>query len=76
MIFIDKKETNNPDEFFNKMNSYHPNIKLAIEMSPQKSLDTKIRRTFNQIRCFMYQKENKQLIHGNSAVLKSIINEM
>ena len=53
------------------MNSYHPNIKLTIEISPKKFLDTKILRTSNQIQCFMYQKENKKPIHWNSAVPKS-----
>ena len=56
-----------PDELFDKMNSYHPNIKLTIEISPKKFLDTKILRTSNQIQCFMYQKENKKPIHWNSA---------
>ena len=53
------------------MNSYHPNIKLTIEISLKKFLDTKILRTSNQIHCFMYQKENKKLIHCNTAVPKS-----
>ena len=52
------------------MNSYHPNIKLTIEISPEKFLDTKILRTSNQIQCFVYQKENKP-IHWNLAVPKS-----
>ena len=53
------------------MNSYHPNIKLTIEISPKKFLDTKILRISNQIQCFMYQKESKKLIHWHLAVPKS-----
>ena len=52
------------------MNSYHPNVKLTVEISPKKFLDTKILRTSNQIQCFVYQKENKKPIHWNSAVPK------
>ena len=66
-----RRKRNEPDELFDKMNSYHPNIKLTIEISPKKFLDTKILRTSNQIQCFMYQKENKKPIHWNSAVPKS-----
>ena len=53
------------------MNSYHLSIKLTIEISPKKSLDTKILRTSNQIQCFMYQKEKKITIHWNLEVPKS-----
>ena len=52
------------------MNSYHLNIKLTIEISPQKFLDTKIPGTSSQVQCFIYQKENKQRIHLNSGVPK------
>ena len=71
MIFIDEEKRIEPDELFDKMNTYYPNIKLTIEISPKKFLDTKILRTSNQIQCFMYQKENKKPIHWNSAVPKS-----
>ena len=66
-----QRKRNEPDNLFDKMNSYHSNIKLTIEIRPQKFLDTKILRTSNKILYFMYQKENKQLIHWNSAVPKS-----
>ena len=32
-----RRKRNVPDELFDKMNSYHPNIKLIIEMSPKKN---------------------------------------
>ena len=66
-----RRKRNEPDELFNKMISYHPNIKFTIEISPKKLLDTKIFRNSDQVQCFMYQKENKQPIHWNSAVPKS-----
>ena len=70
MIFIDEEKRNEPGELFYKMNSYHLNIKLTIEISPQKFLDTKIPGTSSQVQCFIYQKENKQRIHLNSGVPK------
>ena len=66
-----QRKRNDLDELFDKMNSYHPNIKLTIEISPKKFLDTKILRISNQIQCFMYQKESKKPIHWHSAVPKS-----
>ena len=56
-----QRKRNEAGELFDKMNSYHPNIKLTIEIIPKKSLDTKILRTFDQIQSFMYQKENKKI---------------
>ena len=32
-----RRKRNEPDELFDNMNSYHPNIKLIIEVSPKKS---------------------------------------
>ena len=66
-----RRKRNEPDELFDKMNSYHPYIKLTIEINLQKILDTKIIKTSNQVQCFMYQQGNKQPIHWNSAVPKS-----
>ena len=31
-----------PDELFSKLNNYHRNIKLTIEISPTKFLDTQL----------------------------------
>ena len=54
-----RRKRNEPDNLFDKMNSYHFNIKLTIEITSQKFLDNKILRTSNKILCFMCQKENK-----------------
>ena len=61
-----RRKRNEPDELFDKMNSYHPNIKLTIEISPKKFLDTKILRTSNQIQCFVYQKKKKKTLEFGS----------
>ena len=37
-----QRNRNEPHELFDKMNSHHPNIKLTIEISLRKFLDTKI----------------------------------
>ena len=49
-----RRKRNETDELFDKTNSYHPNIKLTISITPQKFLDTMILRTSKQIQCFMY----------------------
>ena len=33
---------NEPDKLFEKLNNYHPNIKLTIEVNPSKLLDREI----------------------------------
>ena len=66
-----RRKRNELDELYDKMNSYHPNIKFTVKISPKKFLDIKILRTSNQIQCFMYYEENKKPIHWNSAVPKS-----
>ena len=42
-----RRKENEPDELFSKMNSYHPNINLTIEINSSKFLDTKIARNKN-----------------------------
>ena len=37
-----RRRKNEPDGLFSKMNFYHPNINLTIEINPSKFLDTKI----------------------------------
>ena len=63
-----RRKKNEPDELFSKMNSYHPNIKLTIEINPSKFLDTKITRNKNEIKCFSHHKDNKLPFHWKSAV--------
>ena len=47
-----RRKKNEPDELFSKMNSYHPNINLTIEINSSKFLDTKIARNKNEIEMF------------------------
>ena len=42
-----RRKRNEADELFSKINSYHPNINLTIEIDPSKFLDTKIVRNKN-----------------------------
>ena len=39
-----RRKKNEPDSLFEKLNSYHPNIKLTIEKNPTNILDTEIIR--------------------------------
>ena len=58
-----RRKKNKPDELFSKMNSYHPNINLTIEINPSKFLDTKIAQNKNEIKCFSHHKGNKLPFH-------------
>ena len=65
-----RNKNNQPDELFERMNKYHPNINLTVEVNPSKFLDTKIHRDNNEIKCFAYHKETKLPFHWTSAVPK------
>ena len=65
-----RRNKNQPDELFERMNKYHPNINLTVEVNPSKFLDTKIHRDNNEIKCFAYHKEMKLPFHWTSAVPK------
>ena len=52
-----RKNKNQPDELLQRMNKYHPNINLTVEINPSKFLDTKIYRDNNEIECYAYHKE-------------------
>ena len=52
-----RRNKNQPDELFERMNKYHPNINLTLEVNPSKFLDTNIYRDNNEIKCFAYHKE-------------------
>ena len=47
-----RRKKNKTDELFSKMNSYHPNINLTIEINPSKFLDTKIVQNKNESKYF------------------------
>ena len=54
-----KRIKNQPDKLFEKLNNYHPNIKLAIEVNPSKFLDTKIMIKNGIIETSLVVKESK-----------------
>ena len=45
---------------FDRLNSYHPNIKLTIEVNPSKFLDTKLTNTNGTYKFNVYRKNTKQ----------------
>ena len=70
-----RRKKNEPDELFSKMNPYHPNIKLTIEINLSKFLGTKIARNKNEIKCFSHHKDNKLPFHWKSAVPRNYNNQ-
>ena len=61
------------DKLFLKINSYHPNIKLTIEITSSKFLDTKTfwTQNKNEIKCFTHNEDNRLPFHWTSAMPKS-----
>lgn len=59
-----------PDELFQFLNQYHPNIKLTCETNPERFLDTKIINTNNRITTAVFRKETKFTPHWSSRVPK------
>ena len=64
------EEKNQPDELFERMNKYHPNINVTVEVNSSKFLDTKIYRDNNEIKSIAYHKETKLPSQWTSAVPK------
>ena len=65
-----RKNKNQPDELLQRMNKYHPNINLTVEINPSKFLDTKIYPDNNEIECYAYHKEMTLPFHWACAVPK------
>ena len=63
-----RRKKNEPEKIFSKMNSYHPNINLTIEINSSKFLVAKIAQNKNEIKCFSHHKDNKLPFHWKSAV--------
>ena len=55
---------------FQKLNSYHPNIKFTTEISPDKFLDTKIMYQNGHIETAVYRSANKLPVHWTSKIPK------
>ena len=69
-IYVRRKK-NTPDILYDKLNSYHPNIKFSIEIHPSKFLDTHIEINENLVQTSVAAKSTKVPIQWNSAVPKS-----
>ena len=65
-----KRLKNQPDKRFEKLNNYHPNIKLTIEVNPSKFLDTEVMIKNGIIETSVVVKESKIPNHWSSAVPK------
>ena len=56
---INRRRKNVADELFFKLNNYHQNIKLNIEVSPTKLFDTQLVNLNGRIETKVYRKQNK-----------------
>ena len=65
-----KRIKNQPDKLFEKLNNYHPNIKLTIDVNPSKYLDTEIMIKNGIIETSVAVKQAKIPNHWPSAVQK------
>ena len=60
---------------FDRLNSYHTNIKLTIELNPRKFLDTKLTTSVVLINSTFTGKTQNYLHHGPRK-LQNVINEI
>ena len=65
-----KRIKNQPDKLFEKLNNYHPNIKLTREVNSSKFLDTEIMIKNGVIETSAVVKESKIPNHWSSVVSK------
>ena len=65
---INRRKKNVPHELFFKLNNYHRNIKLTIEISPAKFLDTQLVNLNGKIETKVYRKLNKLPVPWSSNI--------
>ena len=63
-----RRKKHETDKLFIDLNSYHQNIKLTLEINPNKFLDTEIIRTNQGIKTQVYNKAKKLPVHWSSKV--------
>ena len=63
-----RRKKHETDKLFIDLNSYHENIKLTLEINPNKFLDTEIIRTNQGIKTQVYNKAKKLPVHWSSKV--------
>ena len=65
-----KCKKNKPDDLYNALDNYHPNINLTVEVNPKKFLDTEIISNSNLFETKVFHKDRKLTTHWSSAVPK------
>ena len=68
---INRRKNNVPDELFSKLNNYHRNIKLTIEISPTNFLDTQLVNLNGKIETKVCRKPTKLPVPWSSNIPKS-----
>ena len=63
-----RRKKHETDKLFIGLNSYHENIKLALEINPNKFLDTEIINTNQGMKTQVYNKAKKLPVHWSSKV--------
>ena len=63
-----QRKKHETDKIFIDLNSYHENIKLTLEIKPNRFLDTEIIRTTQGIKTQVYSKAKKLPVHWSSKV--------
>ena len=63
-----RRKKNTTDELFEKLNTYHDNIKLTIEENSTKFLDTEIVRHNSAIITKVYTWSNRFPVHWSSKI--------
>ena len=64
-----QRKKHETDKLFIDLNSYHENIKLTLEINPNKFLDTEIICTNQGIKTRVYNRAKKLPVHWSSKVL-------
>ena len=65
-----KRKKNKPDDLYNALNNYHPNINLTVEVNAKRFLDTEILSNSNCFETKVFHKDRKLATHLSSAVPK------
>ena len=67
---INRRNKNQPDDLFQKLNSNHPNMKSTVEVKPENFLDTKIVFSNDVITTGLKRSKRKLPVHWSSKVPK------
>ena len=52
-----KRKKNKPDDLYNALNNYHPNLNLTVEVNPKRFLDTEIISNGNRFETKVFHKD-------------------